>query len=170
MFDLNNYLQELQQNTEAILLTTQKYATLNNDKRKEGKWSVLQTAEHLYIVDVAVMTGMLRPNLEPISENELYGKEKLHKIIVKLRARKTLAPNGMSPIDQFETIQDFRKAFTFQREKLVSYLANGKIIVDNRKYIHPYLGDMSVSDWCYFLILHAQRHLLQIEERNILSY
>jgi hypothetical protein len=40
-----------------------------------------------------------------------------------------------------------------------------KFVIDNRMFPHPYLGNLTMVDWCYFIISHADRHCLQIQDK-----
>jgi DinB superfamily len=166
MFDTTEYLHQLNENTEAIIGVAQANVEYDAEIPSDGKWSTLLIMEHLYIVDRAVMAGMLNKHLEKHDTAEIFGQQKLNRIIVEMRGRKVVAPDGMIPSGQFESMQQFMVAFAIQRSKLRNYILEEKIIVDQRYYKHPYLGEMTISDWCYFIIAHARRHLLQIHDRK----
>ena len=39
-----------------------------------------------------------------------------------------------------------------------------QLVIDNRVHKHPSLGEMTVSDWLWFMIRHTERHLEQVKE------
>jgi DinB superfamily len=163
MFDVQEYFKQLADNTvDAIQLI--KESMVLNITMKDGQWSILEIAEHICIVDKTVIAGMMRNTNLPGAAEEIIGKEKLNKIIVELRARKVVAPAAMNPVGAFTTFNDFEEMFLANRNKLIKLIADKNIIIDARSFPHPYLGEMSMSDWCYFLIAHTNRHCLQIQD------
>ena len=50
-----------------------------------------------------------------------------------------------------------------QRELWKDDVSKGKICIDSRIFVHPFLGKMSVVDGVNFAIHHTQRHIQQIE-------
>lgn len=75
-----------------------------------------------------------------------------------------MAPEALLPKGEVTDVDAFKKRFQEQRKELKEDIENGKLIIDNRTRKHPRLGEMTVSDWLYFLISHTERHVEQIGE------
>jgi hypothetical protein len=128
---------------------------------EDGLWSAVAIAEHVIKVERNVF--LMIPRLTTVhQEAKNYGNDKLKKIIVDLRARKVLSPATMNPDGRLTSLSQASSEWLQLRAAHRLQLLQRDVVVDERTYEHPYLGVMSVSDWLYFLLHHAQRHALQI--------
>lgn len=160
--NIQNYIFELDKTSNELLKalssSTQKQLT---DKDNEN-WNILEIIEHILITERTIVNIISKPSNNHNQFAEIIGEEKIYHILINLIDKKITTLDGLKPRGDILDIISFESAFKIHRESLKNDLKNGIIIIDDRVFKHPYLGDMSVSDWLYFLLYHTQRHLLQI--------
>jgi DinB superfamily len=165
MFNITQYCTQLLDNTKQVIEIAKSLPQETLLKKEDTKWSMLECLEHIAIVDKQVLLSMLKMPDATHDVDYYYGQNKLQKIIVDFRNRKKItAPISVQPKGIYTNIADWQQAFTITRNKWLDYIGNQKIIVDNRYQEHPFLGNLTMSDWCYFIISHADRHCLQLQE------
>jgi hypothetical protein len=165
MFDLKEYLMQLSQNTNDVLTSLGSISIEKALEKPDGKWSILEIVEHINILDKMILLGLLKGSDKKNETEFVIGTQKMERIILGMRQKKIIAPDSVAPKGVYLSKQEAIDSFTTLREKIAFYLANSKIILDNSIIVHPFLGELTKVDWCGFLILHTQRHLLQIQER-----
>ncbi|HEY1038929.1 MAG TPA: DinB family protein [Bacteroidia bacterium] len=165
--NINHYITLLDQNTINTITVAKACSELQLNTKPDGKWSPLGVLEHICITDKLIYSMLSRPASSVSEQNEIIGNEKLKRLMVGLKDRKVMAPEMLHPKGDIKDPTAFEKVFTEQREQLKQDLESGKIIIDNRIYKHPMMGEMTVSDWLNFMIHHTQRHVIQIGERAL---
>lgn len=164
--DLSNYVKVLDNNSNDILQLAKSCSIAQLTFKQDNKWSILQILEHICIVDKICFSIISRPVSEKISEtSEIYGSEKIKVDLVANRNRKIETPEILRPKDSLANVIAFDKIFSLQRGSIKNDLLSGKIIVDNKSHKHPFLGEMTIADWLYFIIHHTQRHIEQIKDQ-----
>ena len=158
------YISELDKNTGDIMQLLKECPEALLEKKQEGEWSILEILEHILITD-RVVYNLLTGPCEPGEKPEVLGAEKLKRYMVDMRSRRAKAPEQLLPKGEIKNNAEFIEQFLKQRAFLVQALETGKIVMDNGTVKHPMLGDLSKSDWLNFIVHHAQRHLLQIQDR-----
>ncbi len=150
-------------NKEVIqLLNTCPESILN--QKQNAAWSVFDIMEHLVLTDKMVYIMLRRPSNDQSTRTNIVGENILSEKIVKQRSHKLNAPSSLQPKGIFTTKAACEEAFMGIREKYIHDLNSKQIVIDQRIYKHPFLGDMTVSDWLLFIVYHNQRHLLQAQE------
>jgi hypothetical protein len=129
-------------------------------------WSILECAEHIHLVNAGIAQLLQKPGPET-NENmvsELFGESKMNHLLVTKRAAKQVAPDVVSPKGIFKTAEEATRAI-HKDIHVILHLLNTKDFSQETFIIHhPRLGNMTKTDWLYFLIAHTERHLYQIEE------
>lgn len=163
---MNNeeYYQRLDKNTREALILAEECSAPELAHKHEGKWSSLEILEHIVLTEHLVLAFLMKRSDKIAETDEIFGFEKLDKLIVQFRARKVSAPEVLHPKGSITDVEGFRKVFLDQRELLKQSISSGKIVIDNRVHKHPFLGEMTIRDWLNFVPLHAQRHLDQIKD------
>lgn len=163
--EIDSYFFELDQLVEdySQFLVSCKVEELSNQSGKV--WSILEIAEHVVLTEIIVMKLLNRVSNATSEQNEIYGKEKLHRLIVNLRAKKVQAPDSLHPKGRINSGSLFLDELKVLHEQLKENLRSNKIVIDNTIHKHPYLGEMTVSDWLYFISAHGRRHLFQMKEQ-----
>ncbi|MCP9748496.1 DinB family protein, partial [Lacihabitans sp. CS3-21] len=97
------------------------------------------------------------------SSLEIIGDENLQKILVTNWKEKIKSPDILIPKGEITNMATLVSLLVNQRELWKDDVSKGKICIDNRIFVHPFLGKMTVIDWVNFAIHHTQRHIQQIE-------
>ncbi len=131
-----------------------------------GSWNILECVEHIHLVNAGIVTVLQKPAPES-NENmvsELFGEGKLNHLLVTKREAKHVAPERVSPKGIFKDREEAEKAI-HKDIHVILHLLNTKDFSQETFIIHhPRLGNMTKTDWLYFLIAHTERHIFQIEE------
>ncbi len=159
-----HYFAALDENTNHVLQLTKSCTTVQLSQSENEKWTVLQILEHIYLTDKIVIAIINRPSEKLHTNEEFIGNEKLKRWLVEKQTTKVKAPEMLEPKGTWSDVASFEKAFLAQRNLLKQQIEKGEIVVDNRIHKHPMLGEMTISDWLYFLIHHTQRHLEQAKK------
>lgn len=162
--EINEYIKQLDANTESLVGILASLDAEGLTKRINGGWNPLEIAEHLAVTERGIIMMLQRPSEARSDNTELFGAEKLNKMLVEMRSRKVVAPEGLHPKGRYVDAAGVTEALTAQRLKLKEALSEGKVAVDNRTFMHPRLGEMTVSDWLNFIVSHAYRHIAQIKD------
>lgn len=129
-------------------------------------WSILECAEHIHLVNSGIARILQKPAPET-NENmvsELFGEGKMNHLLVTKREVKQVAPESVAPKGIFKTAEEAKKAI-HKDIHVILHLLNTKDFSQETFIIHhPRLGNMTKTDWLYFLIAHTERHLYQIQE------
>ncbi|MFY9308861.1 MAG: DinB family protein [Bacteroidia bacterium] len=136
-------------------------------KPADNCWSVLECLEHIYLIDKAVLaalTGITHENIPDNVRTELFGPEKLDKLLVKGRSFKVPAPDFVKPTGKFTNIADAAQHLDSVTKRVIEHINSYPVEQDVRTYKHPILGYMTPTDWVHFLVSHTERHIHQIEE------
>lgn len=167
-------LQEnIQTNTLGLLNS---FNTLNQAelefKPTENTWSILECVEHVFLIGEAVLKVVETPPKTEKAENEkteLFGEEKLNKLLVINRAFKVPAPDFVCPKGRFTKSTDAIQDINFIINKIIHHINSNPIDLETITIKHPVLGAMTKIDWIHFMISHTNRHILQIEELKTLA-
>src|SRR4051812_3326759 len=92
------------------------FNSLNKDKvgfkPEDNVWSVLETLEHIFLINKAVYKAISSPPLSQNSENnkvELLGQEKINKLLVINRSFKVPAPDFSKPKGSIASVEDAKQ-------------------------------------------------------------
>jgi hypothetical protein len=162
--EISHFLDLLDRNTEATLALARKDGAWESSHRLSERWNVPEILEHVQLTDRIVIAIVSRPAANHHPSESIYGDDQLKRFLVDGRSRKITAPPSLNPKGVYATAEEFASVFVAQREGLKQSLKSGKLIVDNRVHKHPSLGEMTVSDWLWFMIRHTERHLEQVKE------
>ncbi|MBA3705343.1 MAG: DinB family protein [Bacteroidetes bacterium] len=136
-------------------------------KPSPDSWSILECAEHIFIVDTSVSKSITAQVSEKTENDkiELFGEGKLNHLLVNKRTTlKVVAPDFALPTGRFKTLEEAKQNINAIINKIIVYLDTHKVDEDCQTIKHFRLGEMTKTDWVHFLIHHTNRHILQIEE------
>ncbi len=162
--DIQQYIQRLETNTAGLLSLIREIPEAHLHRAPAESWTVLQIAEHICKTDKLIGILLLNPTNDRKDPNELLGNDRLKRLVVDMRSRKVKAPDSLVPKGIFKSREEFEERFLKQRSSLKEMLLKGEIKIDNRYYQHPYLGEMLIPDWLYFILHHTDRHREQIKD------
>jgi uncharacterized damage-inducible protein DinB len=165
--NVTNYLASLNANTEDILKSVRAYSTDELIFRKEGACSIADLLEHICISESRTLALLQSESTEFAPTNELYGDEKLKKIVVEYKGGPKITEIEINELEGTVTdFLSFEKAFLENRHALSDLLSSGQIPISNKTYKHQYLGAMTVTDWLTYIIYHACRHMNDVRDSS----
>jgi len=130
----------------------------------KGGWTVFEILDHLLITEKSVQR-LISGHGSGVSQHlENFGNDRLNKILFEGRERKVAAPEFLSPKNAFKNKETFLEQFNQVRKALHLLIEKEGILSKNTTFKHPMLGEMTASDWMYFLIHHLRRHIEQIKK------
>lgn len=162
--NLQDYIEILDENSSRTIKLAYSISDDALTLKLPGKWSPLEILEHIFLTDKIVLILLSRPSVNKHTSTHILGSEKLEKFLIDGRNHKVEAPEALHPKGLFPNLDAFEIAFLEQRKQLKLKLDSGEIIMDNRIHKHIRLGEMTISDWLYFIIHHTNRHLEQIQD------
>jgi DinB superfamily len=136
-----------------------------NYKSKEGKWCILDCAEHIalaeqrlfYVVQTQLKVDSIKPKRLKMTEK---------KIITRLTFRliKVKAPEIIKPSGKFANIEAIKLAFMTQRDSTLTYIATTQDPLHTHYWKHPATGTIDLYQTLILMSAHTKRHIMQIEE------
>ena len=165
--EMENYINEIEHNTQKLLETVRDFAIEDLIAKENDKWSILEVLEHIYITDKVIYSIIAKPSDKEFYSKEIIGKNKLESILVGQIDVKLQSPDLLRPKGVFQNFTDFNIAFTSLRNSIKDDLLTRKFKIDNRIHTHFLLGDMTITDWLNFILLHTERHLIQIKKNKL---
>lgn len=128
---------------------------------EEGRWSIAQVLEHLYLMEENATRGIQ----EVLLKDEVNPTDPKPIEIAADRTIKRDAPDYLIPSVEFQTLESLREKLTNSREALMKSVQRvSEEELNNKSFIHRRFGLLSVTQWISLLGYHEQRHLEQIEE------
>lgn len=131
--------------------------------KNDNQWNILEIIEHIYLTDRVIYTIISSSTETRNSSLEIIGDENLQKILVTNWKEKIKSPDILKPKGEITNMAILLSLLVNQRELWKDDVSKDKICIDNRIYVHPFLGKMTVIDWFNFAIHHTRRHIQQIE-------
>ncbi|AFH59363.1 DinB family protein [Paenibacillus caseinilyticus] len=132
-----------------------------NTRVEEGKWTIAQVLEHLYLMEKAITASMSRE----LNGGEIRPAEEKNFFLTLDRSRSVPAPAPLVPAEGFYTMNELKDKLGESRRTIEELLAG---IPDEelaqRSFLHPVFGLMDLRQWLTFIGVHEQRHWGQIEE------
>ena len=132
-----------------------------NAHPEEGRWSIIQVLDHLYLMERAVTKAIA----DTLAKEE--GKPADDKPIQYTLNRdiKVDAPSFVIPTEEFQTLDEVKEKLSSSREALEAVVSDANENALNEKsFPHPMFQDLSLKQWIPFIGLHEKRHIFQIEE------
>lgn len=133
-----------------------------NAEVENGRWTVAQVLEHLYLIELAV-TAQVEKTLADESGEPAGKKKPLERTLD--RTYRVEAPTRLEPSKEFMSHEAVIGRLAESRERLLTVI-NGtdEPVLLERSAKHPVFGTMDLQQWIEFVGLHERRHLQQIEE------
>ena len=132
-----------------------------NEVVEEGKWTIAQVLEHLYLIELDA-THLIQ---EALLNNE-YNQTKSKPVHLAVdRTYKVEAQANWVPSNEYQTLENLKQKLTNSREALIKSIQGVSEDDLNQKSIpHLAFGLLSINQWVSFIGYHEQRHIGQIEE------
>jgi hypothetical protein len=166
--DIKQYLKCLNASTHSALELVKNYSTEELLFKQEGEYSIADILEHICISDERTIALLKTESNNIAATGELYGDEKLKKIVVDHTAGAKITAIEIQELKgSIIDFSSFEKVFLMQRSSLHNSLQSGEIKISNKIYPHLYLKDMTVTDWLKYLVYHTIYHLNDMKETKI---
>lgn len=132
-----------------------------NKHPEEGRWSIAQVMDHLYLMERAITKGIADTLAADVSKKAAV--KPIHLAVD--RSLKVEAPAYLEPSSEFLTLESMTEKLTQSRELLseVTIHAEEEDLV-NKSFPHPIFSNLSLKQWIPFVGIHELRHIEQIEE------
>ncbi|MFJ7747352.1 DinB family protein [Peribacillus sp. NPDC097295] len=132
-----------------------------NAHPEEGRWSIIQVLNHLYLMERAITKGIADTLA---SDESKHADDKPIQYTLN-RDTKVDAPSSVIPTEEFLTLDEVKTKLSSSREALEAVVSHANEDALNEKsFPHPMFQDLSLKQWIPFVGLHEKRHLFQIEE------
>ncbi|MGG0657852.1 DinB family protein [Rummeliibacillus pycnus] len=132
-----------------------------NKEVEEGKWTIAQVLEHLYLLEVDA-TRVIQETLLN-NENNPTKSKPVHLAVD--RSHKVKAIEEWVPSNAYQTLENLKQKLTNSRDALVKSIQEvSEEDLDQKSLPHPAFGSLSINQWVSFIGYHEQRHIGQIEE------
>ncbi len=166
--DIYQYLTALNANTDSLLELVGKYSADKILFKNPEECSIADLLEHICISDERTISLLQSKSVYIAETSELYGDEKLKKIVVDYKGGPRITENEIKELrGAIKDFSSFEKVFSFQRNRLNDSLKSGQITITNQTYEHLYLKTMTVSDWLKYVIYHTTRHINDIKDSEL---
>ncbi|MCZ8522244.1 MULTISPECIES: DinB family protein [Paenibacillus] len=132
-----------------------------NTRVEEGRWTIAQVLEHLYLIEKSLTRAMAKT----LREGEVRPVETKPFFQTLDRSRLFPAPPYLVPAEGYYTKEELRGKLDASRQDLEQLLAGiSDEVLAQKSFPHPVFGLMDLRQWLTFIGVHEQRHWGQIEE------
>lgn len=128
-----DFYKKLDENTSAFIETLNACSEKDLRFKPEGKWSILEIAEHILISERGINLLLQRNTDDRSDRSEFYGFDKLNRMI-GTRSRKVQAPESLQPSGKLKDAEEFETTFTGLRSTLKNNIETGKVLIDDRVF------------------------------------
>ncbi|QQK78726.1 DinB family protein [Salicibibacter cibi] len=139
-----------------------------NREVEEGRWTIAQVLEHLYLIERGLAAPIIQKELEN-DDSQPARKKKPIELTVDRSVQKVEATEPFQPSNEFMTFEEIKERLSQSRAILLKALetVEDEAILSQKSAKHPAFGTMDLAQWVEFIGLHERRHLLQIEELKV---
>lgn len=133
-----------------------------------GCWSILETAEHVAVVEDGVARLLTHKLAElPLSDDQRQGLKARDVLITTAmfdRNTRLTAPDRVSPTGRYADPAEAVAVFEGARSGILEWLADTQLDLRAFGAPHPRLGLLDGKQWLLFCAAHCERHTRQILE------
>ncbi|MEQ1949775.1 MAG: DinB family protein [Bryobacteraceae bacterium] len=134
-----------------------------NTRPAPGRWSVLDCAEHLVIVEGRFL-GWLE-NAAKAGAPAANPEKEVHLArIMSNRQRKVTAPDPACPTGRYSSVAEALSDFHAARTRMIHFVQEQGDRIYGLAAQHPFLGSLNGAELVVVLASHTRRHLQQVEE------
>ena len=153
---------DIRQNTQTIL---SKLEAVLPEKFTQpplgGNWNVADVAEHLLLLDKEINTVLQGP--AKLVDRDAAQKIDIVTSVFANMETKFVSPVFITPSGNAGNQRQLIDALKAERDKMLKTIAPFNLAETCTAFKHPGFGSFTRLEWVYFSILHANRHLQQIE-------
>ena len=136
-----------------------------NFRSAEGRWTIAEIAEHITVVETALMGMFNAPNVAKAPKCEDVPRIADTALILAItnRGQKFTAPEQVRPNGRWKTREDLLASFEKTRAATVEYVKNNKADLRGT-FVQSPMGTIDSFQGILFLTGHSERHLAQLKE------
>ena len=154
-------MNDIQEVRTEVLQSVSGLTDLQLNEKQAGKWSIMQVLEHLYLTEKLIVNKL---KAVMASSEETAAEDRPIHLVIN-RDHKIVAPQFLTPSDDFITLATIQEKLLASRTSLEEFLADtDQEELRKRSLLHPVFGLLNIKQWVEFIGLHEKRHLAQIEE------
>lgn len=128
---------------------------------EKGKWSIAQVLEHLYLIEMDIVYGIM----ETLSKDEYIQVNSKAIQNILDRTVKRVAPINLTPSNRFQTLNELKQKLDESRQALFNSISGiSDKELEQKSFIHRKYGLLTIRQWITLIGYHEERHLKQIEE------
>lgn len=163
--DMNDphFYKLLDDNTQNTLLFGRQISSVDSFYQVKSGWSGIEILEHICLTDEFVASFIFKTPDGVADKEFLVGESKLREMLI-YSTHRVNAPDRVIPKNTISDQHQFAEKFSEIRANLVERLKTPSDLPTYRYYHTPLMGDLTVSDWLYFMIFHTERHLNQLRK------
>jgi hypothetical protein len=137
-------------------------ATTASTRPADGRWSPLETLEHLVVVERGVHRAItMASGMEP---GTLRTRAMDAVVAGAGTVRQPLtAPEMVAPTGRFGSLYDTLQVFRERRTTTLDLARTLDVAWDAHHASHPLLGPLDIGQWLLLAATHAERHIPQLE-------
>ena len=128
-----------------------------------GRWSVLECAEHVSLVEEYLFDRLLEGRPDPDAAIPPQ-REALIRARAADRARKVPAPEAAVPQGRYRTLPEALAAFGAARDRTMAYVAACEEDLRAKVTTHPILKAVTCHETLFMMAAHPERHAKQVAE------
>ena len=165
MIDITTYRTNLNSNLQQFV---QFFSTVDAEAMQfkiDNEWNLLEILEHVLLTEKTVLKTLAEGSESFSNYIEVLGYDKLRRVMIDYRHKKVKAPPHVEPGTLALSAQNLLLELQNGRNILIEDLQSARLIMGAEVHMHPMLGEMTVVDWLNFLLLHSERHLLQLQDQ-----
>lgn len=165
MIDITDYRSKLNANLQQFVQLLSPLSTEARRFKQDNEWNLLEILEHVWLTEQTVVQMITKGSGSFSDDLEIFGFDKLKKVLVDYRHRKVKAPQGMEPKGAEISLPDLLVKLHNGRNSLINDIQSARLWMSAEVHVNPMLGEMTVIDWLHFILLHSERHYLQMQEQ-----
>lgn len=163
MRDTAQIQKDLEANTQKLLDYLEQVNPAILDKRPApDSWSILEIFEHIIIIDQAIMM-MFNGPAEKVERNP---EEKIEAIEATFYNydRQYPAPEPIAPKGMILDLVSVKAQLPKHRNTFFDVGKSSNWSAECKSFKHFHFGYLTRVEWAYFSIIHANRHLVQMQK------
>lgn len=165
MIDITTYRTDLNSNLNKFVQFFSSVETEALQFKVADEWNMLEILEHVLLTEKSVLKTLSKGSDSFSEYLEVLGYDKLRKLMIDFRHKKVKAPPYVEPSTGVQNVQSLLTELQTGRNLLIEDLQAARLIMSAEVHLHPMLGEMTVVDWLNFVLLHSERHFLQLQDQ-----
>ncbi len=132
-----------------------------NKKPSAGAWSAGDVAEHLWLIDIAIIEKVIQGPLQSTDRGTIEKVDKIKAAFLDFETKFTA--DLTKPADRAKDKDVIINKIKTSRQNFMDLLDTTNLRQECLGFNHSLFGLMTGIEWVYYTIYHSERHLEQIE-------